>query len=194
MILELGESPYKQFFLEYVESYTAVDWSDGYPLAKVDIVADLCEKLPIRDGVADTIVSLSVLEHLREPQKFLSECHRILKPGAAIILQVPWQWWVHEAPNDFFRYTPYGLRYLFEGVGFTEIYIEPQSGFFTTIILKVNYFSLRLIRGPRVIRWILRGTFRVLWYVGQKVAPLLDRLDKDWELEAGGYFVRATKP
>jgi ubiquinone/menaquinone biosynthesis C-methylase UbiE len=40
----------------------------------------LNEPLPIEDNSADTIVCLSVLEHLKEPQPFLNEAFRILKP------------------------------------------------------------------------------------------------------------------
>ena len=34
----------------------------------------------------------------------------------------------------------------------------------------------------------------ILWFVGQKLSPLLDKLDQDWSLEAPGYFVTARKP
>ena len=78
---------------------------------KADIVADLNKPLPIESEVADVVVSISVLEHLCEPMTMLSESFRILKPGGSILLQVPWQWWIHEAPYDFYRYSPYGLNY-----------------------------------------------------------------------------------
>ena len=152
-----GESPYKEFFLNHADSYVAVDWADSIHVTKADIEADLNRPLPIDSEVADSIVSLSVLEHLREPQLMLNEAFRILKKGGSIILQVPWQWWVHEAPHDYFRYTPYGLKYLFKRAGFVDIEIESQAGFFTTLILKLNYFSLRLIRGPRPIRILLES-------------------------------------
>lgn len=192
--LGAGESPYKDFFLKYADEYVAVDWAGSYHDTKADVVADLNEPLPVGDEVADTVVSLSVLEHLREPQMMLNEAHRILKAGGALVMQVPWQWWVHEAPYDYFRYTPYGLEHLLKCAGFTNIRVEPQAGFFTMITLKMNYFSLRLIRGPRPLRWLLRAAFTVFWYIGQKLAPLLDRLDRDWTLEASGYFVTAKKP
>jgi ubiquinone/menaquinone biosynthesis C-methylase UbiE len=41
----------------------------------------LNQPLPIESEVADTVISLSVMEHLREPQLFLNEAHRILKRG-----------------------------------------------------------------------------------------------------------------
>lgn len=191
--LGCGESPYKDFFLEHADSYIGVDWSGSYHDTKVDIAADLNKPFPIDSEVADTLVSLSVMEHLCEPQNFLNESYRILKPGGHFVLQVPWQWWIHEAPYDFFRYTPYGLKYLFEKAGFSEVVVDAQAGFFTTQILKFNYFTSRFIRGPKVIRMIGVAGLLPLWYIGQKLAPILDRLDRNWQLEACGFYVTAKK-
>lgn len=188
-----GESPYKDFFLRYSQEYIAVDWAGSFHDTKADIAADLNKPLPIESNVADTVVSLSVLEHLCEPQTMLNEAFRILKSGGHIVLQVPWQWWIHEAPYDFYRYTPYGLKYMLEKAGFVNVVVEPQSGFFTMWILKFNYFSLRSIRGPRPLRWLIKAVLLPLWYIGQKSAPLLDKLDKNWALETSGYFVTAKK-
>ena len=101
--------------------------------------------------------------------------------------------WGHEAPHDCFRFTPYGLKYIFEQAGFSEISVEPQSGFFTMWILKFNYFSSRLIRGPQVIRWGLKVFLVPLWFLGQLCAPWLDKFDRHWAKETIGYFVTAKK-
>jgi SAM-dependent methyltransferase len=175
-----GESPYKDFFLQHVDQYIAVDWAESLHDLKVDIMADLNKPLPIESSMADTVISLSVLEHLHSPCTFLGEAYRILRGGGRMILQVPFQWHVHEAPHDYFRYTPYGLKHLFEEAGFVDITIEPQTGFFSMIILKMNYFSLRFIRGPRILRLIIKGTFVPIWYLGQICAPSLDKLDLNW--------------
>lgn len=191
--LGAGESPYKKFFLQHAQQYIAVDWTGSLHNTKADIAADLNQPLPIASEVADTVVSLSVMEHLCEPQTMLNEAFRILKPGGGMVLQVPWQWWIHEAPYDFFRYTPYGLKYLFGKAGFVDVVVAPQSGFFTMWLLKFNYFTLRFIRGPRPLRWAIRAVLLPIWYLDQKAAPYLDKLDKNWAAEASGYFVTARK-
>jgi hypothetical protein len=35
--------------------------------------------------------------------------------------------------------------------------------------------------------------FSIFWYLGQKSAPLLDKLDREWPLETSGYLVTARK-
>jgi hypothetical protein len=83
---------------------------------------------------------------------------------------------------------------LFDQAGFVNIVVESQAGFFTTMILKWNYFTRRFIRGPKMLRWLVYGGLLPLWYLGQKLAPFLDRLDRDWALETSGYFATAKKP
>ena len=161
--------------------------------SKADVISNFNEKIDMEDNEADSIISLSVMEHLCEPQIFLNESHRILKDGGIIIIQVPWQWWVHEAPHDYFRYTPYGLKYLLEKAGFRDIKVEAQNGFFTMWIVKLNYFTTRFIVGPKYLRLVIKAILLPFWTLGQILAPLLDRLDRNWEVETQGYFVLARK-
>lgn len=79
--LGCGEMPYKDWLLNFADQYTGVDWGSSLHELKADILADLSEPLPIDSEVADTLLSLSVMEHLREPQVFLDEAFRILRGG-----------------------------------------------------------------------------------------------------------------
>lgn len=193
--LGCGEMPYKSWLtsLPEVTKYIGVDWGSTLHTLTADIVSDLNKPLPIPDSVADTIISLSVLEHLSEPASMLAEAHRILRKGGGLLIQVPWQWQIHEAPYDYFRYSPYGLKHLLERAGFKNVDVTPQAGFFTMWFLKLNYFLTRLIMGPRVVRTTLRLFFTPVWILGQLLAPFLDRLDRDWLRESPGYFVTAEK-
>lgn len=91
--LGCGEAPYKEFFLQYVDEYIGVDWTNTLHNSKADVVSNLNEKIELPDEYADTVISLSVIEHLCEPQIFLNESYRILKREGVIILQAPFQWW-----------------------------------------------------------------------------------------------------
>lgn len=53
------------------------------------VQADLNEGLPLQSASVDVVLSLAVLEHLREPVLHLTEIHRILKPGGTLLLTTP---------------------------------------------------------------------------------------------------------
>ena len=84
--------------------------------------------------------------------------------------------------------------HMLEKAGFVDVCVRPTAGFFSMIILKCNYFSARFIRGPRLLKSFIHILLLPFWYAGQWIAPLLDKLDRDWPLEAGGYSVTARKP
>ncbi len=191
--LGCGDAPYRDWVLERAEKYIGVDWGESPHEIQAEVVANLNEPLPLESDSADTVFSVSVLEHLSQPRIMLAEAHRILRPGGHLILQVPWQWWIHEAPYDYFRYSKFGLEHLLAEAGFVDVNVQAQAGFFSSMALKSNYFSLRFIRGPSPVKAPVRGLLSVGWTVGQTAAPLLDRLDRDWNLETTGYFVTARR-
>lgn len=192
--LGCGESPYKEFFLNYADNYIGVDWQGSPHKTRETILADLNKTLPIESNIADTAVSLSVLEHLYNPQIMINEAYRILKPNSHLIMQMPWQWTIHEAPHDYYRYTPFALTRFLENTGFVDINIEAQSGYFTTAILKWNYFTARFTHGNKLSRKLLKLCLIPFWYIGQKLAPYFDKFDKNWGAETIGFFVTARKP
>lgn len=52
------------------------------------IVGNL-DALPVRDGSADLLVSLQVIEHLWDLGRFLRECRRVLRPGGVVVVSTP---------------------------------------------------------------------------------------------------------
>ena len=191
--LGCGTRPYEKEILRVAKRYIGVDWSNTLHGLSADVTADLNKPLPIASEVADNVISLQVMEHLCEPQVMLNEAFRILKPGGRIDITVPFQWWIHEVPYDYFRYTFFGLQYLLNKAGFVDVVVEAQSGFFTMWILKMNYFSTRLLHGPKPLQWLIRACLIPFWYIGQRLAPILDKLDRHWEAETCGYCATAKK-
>lgn len=191
--LGAGTRPYEEDILQRAVEYVAVDWNNTLHGSHADISADLNKPLPISNCVADTVVSFQVLEHLCEPQVMLGEAHRILKPGGGILITVPFQWWIHEAPYDYYRYTRHGLDYLLTKAGFVNVEIIETTGFWTMWFLKFNYQTAKLVRGPLLLRYLIKTFFLPFWFINQVVAPLLDR---GWAApqETAGYAVSAIKP
>lgn len=47
------------------------------------------EKWPVEDESIDVCVSDAVLEHIKNPELFFSECNRVLKPGGFLAIRAP---------------------------------------------------------------------------------------------------------
>lgn len=89
---------------------------------EIDIVAD-AENLKrlIKDESFDIVLCLSVLEHSKNPQKIVGEIKRILKKGGLAIVSVPFVMPLHDTPEDYWRFTKYGLLEIFKEFELVEI-------------------------------------------------------------------------
>ena len=76
---------------------------------------------------------------------------------------MPFQWHIHEAPHDYYRYTNFGLEYMLSKAGFKNIEIIANTGFWVTWILKFNYYSTILIRGPILLRFFMKILLVPIW-------------------------------
>jgi len=71
------------------------------------------ECLPFKDNSVDGIISIAVLEHVKDPFLCAAEISRILKPGGDLICCVPFLQPLHAYPNHYYNMTHEGLRNLF---------------------------------------------------------------------------------
>ena len=95
----------------------------------VDIVCDI-HHLPFKDNSIDAVMSLAVLEHVREPAVVLKEVHRVLKPGGRVFSVIPFMQPFHASPHDYQRYTLPGIEYLHRDFDIVEsgVFSGPVSG------------------------------------------------------------------
>ncbi len=78
------------------------------------INGDICHIPEIPDNFFDVVFSNNVFEHIKEPWRAAEESVRITKKGGIVICVTPFSWRYHPVPVDTFRYSHYGLAYLFE--------------------------------------------------------------------------------
>lgn len=191
--LGCGTRPFEADILLHAREYFGLDWGNTLHGTHADIIADLNRPLPIASASVDHVVTFEVIEHLAEPAAMLLESARILRSGGTLTLSAPFQWWIHEEPWDYQRFTRYGLDYQLRKAGFTDIQIKPTSGFWSMWLLKLNYQLQHLIRGPRPLQMVLRALLIPVWWLNQMVARLLDKIWPE-DRETAGYFVTAHKP
>jgi len=85
--------------------------SDIRPGPGVDMILDV-QKIALPDESAGTVVCCEVFEHITDPQSAIREIYRILKPGGTAIISSPMHYHIHEEPHDYWRFTPYGMKFL----------------------------------------------------------------------------------
>ncbi len=58
-------------------------------------------------------------------------------------ITVPFLWPLHDVPYDEYRYTPFALRRLLEGAGFTDITVRPLGGWDASLAQLPGLWALR---------------------------------------------------
>lgn len=89
--------------------------------------------LPLDDGAVDGVLSTQVLEHVLEPARLMAEFSRVLKPGGALVLSLPFFYPLHEQPYDFYRFTEFAVRRLLDTAGFQVEALNKSSGTFEAV-------------------------------------------------------------
>jgi SAM-dependent methyltransferase len=185
-----GEARHRRFFRR--GRYIALDAGVGdstWDYSRLDVIGDLAN-LPLRSARVDCVLCMVVLEHTKNPRSVLLEFERVLKPGGELLLVVPFLWEEHQAPHDYFRFTRYGIRELFQGSSFRLDNLSPMGGFFWVCarrsVALLGFFQ-------QGWRWLL---FPFLTPIFGLLLPLvlyaLDGLDKTKEYSLG-FRIRATK-
>lgn len=77
----------------------------------VDKVLNLHE-INLPDNSVGTLFMMDTLEHVEYPHQALKEVYRVLKPGGIVIMSSVLDFFIHETPNDFWRFTPDGFSSL----------------------------------------------------------------------------------
>jgi len=140
-----GSKPYKSLF--NVNSYTGLDYETEVSSRNEDLSADVFydgKTIPFGDDHFDGAFSSEVLEHVFNPDEILPEIHRVLKPGAHLMLSCPFFWPEHEQPYDYARYSSFGLKHLMEKNGFEVVHYEKTGSYWDcllqSIVLYIYYF------------------------------------------------------
>lgn len=167
-----GTKPYQRLFPDAAPYFGTETNRTFTPGSKADVTA-FGEALPFRTGAFDAVLCTEVLEHVPEPAAFLAEVYRVIAPGGALLLTTPQTWGLHEEPYDFYRYTKYGLHYLFGKTGFEVVDVAPTTGTLGTVGQRLSSFFYYRLGGR--IRWL--KPFAVVVCAGiQLVFAAADRL------------------
>lgn len=150
----------------------------------VDCICD-AHDLPFPDGSFDVVLIESVLEHVCDPQRCVTEIVRVLAPGGKVMALTPFLQPVHMGAYDFTRFTFLGHRRLF------RMFDELESGMcggpgYSAIHILRN--SIICITDNRRARSILKLAMLLVTYPLRYVDLLLTRTQSSYNAGCAFYF------
>ena len=158
----------------------------------VDVVGD-AHKLPFKDNEFDNVLCTEVLEHLHTPAVAVAEMARVLKDGGTLILTTRFMFPIHDAPDDYFRYTKYGLKYLFKDWEILELQEETSvMETFAVLLQRLGYQSS--LKGGKLTKAIVFICARIvskLSWVLKKGYGDIERTSREDNFMSSGYYLAA---
>ena len=171
----------------YCDTYLSADVAREHP--DLDYVFDLTGPVPLEADSVDTIFCNSVLEHVQDPAVGLSQIYGILKPDGKVLLSVPFLFYLHGQPHDYYRFTPAGIAMLCRRAGFEIVESTCVGGYASNLLNApslVTSVLLALAGLRRAIPWATRA-----WTA---MGTLLDRVLDPQQLFASNAVVVLRKP
>jgi SAM-dependent methyltransferase len=185
-----GHVPLYDTYRDLVSENICIDWlNTAHVNPYLDHTVDLTGALPFEIGSFDTVLLTDVLEHIPDPVNLMGEIARILRPGGKLILGVPFFYWLHEVPHDYYRYTEFALRRFCQLSGLRVIDIVTYGGL-PEIVLDLSSKGLNFF--PRPLAALLRPLHvlaSLLWKT-KAVRKLSERTRSSFPL---GYVLSAEK-
>ena len=153
---------------------TGADIVDRWQFPEIPFVhADLDQPLPFDEGVFDVAILVEAIGYLETPSHLLSEFHRIIRPGGAIVITMPnvfsMQSRLRFFLNGTYRWFPHPIWQGENKEDLADIYRDPFRVTTLTFLLERMGFSVDLIEfgGNRThvmllpVGWILQGLVRL---------------------------------
>jgi hypothetical protein len=97
---------------------------DMRPGPGVDQVVDIHQPPQEWSGRFSGVLCSEVLEHVARPWIALPLLNTLIRPGGWIVVTTLTSFPIHGFPDDYYRYTPSGLRLLLEDAGFKNVQVE----------------------------------------------------------------------
>lgn len=166
---------------------------DLNPELKPDILAS-ADKIPLPGNTIDTILSSQMLEHVVNPLDCLKEMIRVLKPGGSLIITIPQSNEMHSEPDDYWRFTKFGIVFLLEQAGF-KVETVLQRGNYPSCIAQMRI--KRLIDSKSV--YLNKGWLYPIWFYSLFYSRLAIWMDSIYisygsKKNALGWSILAKKP
>lgn len=132
----------RQSFISVDSSPASADERGAYNRSMIDdprcIAVPTTHRAPIEatglaSGMADLVIVPNLVHHIGNQSVLFAELARITKPGGTVYVFEPTVRELHQIPDDFLRYTPFGLRRAMEAAGLVPGAHRQEGGPFSAV-------------------------------------------------------------
>lgn len=150
-----------------------------------DVIGDICTYK--FEKHFDVIVICEVLEHVHSPYLAVRNLFETLTAGGKVILSTPFILPIHESPHDYYRYTKYGLKFLFRD--FENVIIKERNSYFEAM----NVLRIRFPKGQSRSNMVFSRFLSILAYINLPFVLLLSYCFPN-DTMTTGYVMTAKRP
>ena len=154
-----------------------------------DKVIDVCDEDFIQkiNFKPNCIVVCEVIEHLKNPFLAIKNLETVLDKDGYLILSSPFILGIHDAPNDYFRYTEYGLKLLLQNFEIISLK-KRNNGIFDIVFVLL----IRMFQEKKLSNKIFGTSFLVFYYIFFPIIFMINKIFVSQNLTTG-YYVLAKK-
>ena len=127
-----------------------------------------------------------VLEHTKDPVVAIKNLHNIIDEKTFVMFSSPFIFHIHDEPEDYFRFTKYGLKNIFKD--FDKVEINSRNGWFETILV----LFVRLRMDKSILNKLLGNFFILIYFLFIPITFLIQKIFKSDKITTG-YFLFAKK-
>ena len=175
---------------QYVKNFSSYLYSiDIDPSRKPDQIIDLTDPNFCQNYLGEKVnlvCIFEVLEHTKNPSLAIKNIYNLIDKDSVVLLSTPFIFNIHDAPNDFFRFTRYGLKEIFKE--FSKVEIKEKNGWLESIFVLI----MRIKKSRSILNKILGNSFLLLYFFLYPLILIIQSIFKTNSLTTG-YYLKAIK-
>ena len=175
---------------QYVKNFSSYIYSiDIDPSRKPDQIIDLTDPNFCQNYLGENVnlvCIFEVLEHTKNPSLAIKNIYNLIEKDSVVLLSTPFIFNIHDAPNDFFRFTKYGLKEIFKE--FSKVEIKEKNGWLESIFVLI----MRIKKSRSILNKILGNSFLLLYFFLYPLILIIQSIFKTNSLTTG-YYLKAIK-
>ena len=151
------------------------------------------DALPLESNSIDWLTCPNAVHHIKNQAGMAAEWSRVLKPGGRAFIFEGLVRELHQVPDDYVRYTPWGFETLLNDAGLQLESWEPVSGVFDVLAYAwqqaIDFFPPE--KKKEMSEWFYGGYFQQLQNWNKEYTVNLRQKDKQFPM---GFLYEVVKP